>query len=429
MPRSSTATLTPGGSRSGYVEHGVILCAAGLLDGHAVRGGWERCRDVEALPEIRVAAAPSDRPLDDRPASLRSELHRRRGLEPDSADLDRAVVAVAEEQLALPDMYTPRRIQESQIGSGPIDLVTKRADLLGQALEDLRTITFDQDVDLHLAQGSQPLQTPHASMRQTEQIDGTIKEAASVPASGLRLSSTSSAPAQWDVLPLKGLRRATAMRMASVRQIPAGCAIVEADVTVLDEFYRKERDAWLAREGFPLTYTPFFLYSLAQSLRYWPVVRQALRNGQRETRDGIHVGIAVALDDGLIVPVIRSADQLDLPGLISAQADLVVRARAHRLQPEDVTGGIATLTNVGSMGGLLALPMLNENQAVMLGVGAVTRRTVGTSDGILYRSCAYLSLTFDRRLLDDLQAERFLLDIARRVTQASWREEQAEIRS
>ena len=106
-----------------------------------------------------------------------------------------------------------------------------------------------------------------------------------------------------------------------------------------------------------------------------------------------------------------------------------MRARAHRLQPEDVTGGIATLTNVGSMGGLLALPMLNENQAVMLGVGAVTRRTVGTSDGILYRSCAYLSLTFDRRLLDDLQAERFLLDIARRVTQASWREEQAEIRS
>jgi len=88
------------------------------------------------------------------------------------------------------------------------------------------------DVDLHLAQGSQPLQTPHAPMRQTEQIDGTIKEAASVPASGLRLSSTPSAPAQWDVIHLKGLRRATAIRMASVRQIPAGCAIVEADVTV-----------------------------------------------------------------------------------------------------------------------------------------------------------------------------------------------------
>jgi len=81
------------------------------------------------------------------------------------------------------------------------------------------------------------------------------------------------------------------------------------------------------------------------------------------------------------------------------------------------------------MGGLLALPMLNENQAVMLGVGAVTRRTVGTSDGILYRSCAYLSLTFDRRLLDDLQAERSCWILPRRVTKASWRGEQSEIRS
>jgi pyruvate/2-oxoglutarate dehydrogenase complex dihydrolipoamide acyltransferase (E2) component len=213
--------------------------------------------------------------------------------------------------------------------------------------------------------------------------------------------------------------------MAIVRQIPTGCAVVEADVTALDEFYRQERDAWLAREGFPLTYTPFFLYALAQSLQFWPVVRQALRNGQREQRDGIHVGVAVALENGLIVPVLRNADQLDLPGVARAQNDLVVRARTHRLQPEDVTGGIATLTNVGSMGGLFALPMLNENQAVILGVGAVTRRAVGTSDGILYHSCAYLSLTFDRRLLDDLQAERFLLDVVRRIKQATWREEHA----
>ncbi len=281
------------------------------------------------------------------------------------------------------------------------------------------------DVEQHLAQESQSLQTPRSTVRQAERMEGKMKEGASVPASGLRLPPTPSVPAQGDVIPLKGLRRATAARMAIVRQIPTGCAVVEADATALDEFYRQERDAWLAREGFPLTYTPFFLYALAQSLPFWPVVRQALRNGQREQRDGIHVGVAVALEDGLIVPVIRSADQLDLPGVARAQNDLVVRARTHRLQPEEVTGGIATLTNVGSMGGLFALPMLNENQAVILGVGAVTRRAVGTSDGILYRSCAYLSLTFDRRLLDDLQAERFLLDVARRIKQASWREKHA----
>ncbi len=281
------------------------------------------------------------------------------------------------------------------------------------------------DVEQHLAQGSQSLQTPQSTVRQAERVEGKMKVGASVPAPASRVPPTSSVTARGVVIPLKGLRRATAARMAMVRQIPTGCAVVEADVSALDEFYKQERDAWLAREGFPLTYTPFFLYALAQSLPLWPVVRQAFRNGQREQRDGIHVGVAVALEDGLIVPVIRNADLLDLPGTARAQNDLVVRARTHRLQPEEVTGGIATLTNVGSMGGLLALPMLNENQAIMLGVGAVTRRAVGTSNGILYRSCAYLSLTFDRRLLDDLQAERFLLDVARHIKQASRQEEHA----
>ncbi len=282
------------------------------------------------------------------------------------------------------------------------------------------------DVELHLAQGSQAMPASPPPVRQARQVDGNEREGTSAPMPGSTLLRASSpVSGQGEVLPLAGLRRATAARMAIVRQVPTGCAVVEADVTALEQFYRQERDAWLVREGFPLTYTPFFLYALAQSLLSWPVARQALRNGQREPRDAVHVGVAVALEDGLIVPVIRAANQYDLPGLARIQADLVARARAHRLRPEEVIGGIATLTNVGSMGGLLALPMLNENQAVILGVGAVTRRAVGASDGIRYRSCAYLSLTFDRRLLDDLQAERFLLDVAHRITRATWREEQA----
>lgn len=281
------------------------------------------------------------------------------------------------------------------------------------------------DVELHLAQGSQSMPASPPLTRQAKQVDGNEREGTSVPMPGSTLlRASSSVFGQREVMPLTGLRRATAARMAIVRQVPTGCAVVEADVTALEQFYRQERDAWLVREGFPLTYTPFFLYALAQSLLSWPVARQALRNGQREPRDAVHVGVAVALEDGLIVPVIRDADQYDLPGLARIQADLVARARAHRLRPEEVIGGIATLTNVGSLGGLLALPMLNEHQAVILGVGAVTRRAVGASDGIHYRSCAYLSLTFDRRLLDDLQAERFLLDVAHRITQAAWREEQ-----
>ena len=272
------------------------------------------------------------------------------------------------------------------------------------------------DVERHLARPGQFL--PESSSQLVEQTPQEGSSARPMPAS----------PSD-KVLPLTGLRRATAARMSSVRQIPTGCAVVEADVTELEQFYRKERDAWLESFGFPLTYTPFFLYALAQSLRSWPAVRQRLRNNQREPRDAVHVGVAVALEDGLIVPVIRDADQQDVRTLAHTQADLVARARSHRLRPDEVTGGVATLTNVGSMGGLLAFPMLNEDQAVILGIGTVARRVVGASDGIHYRSCVYLSLTFDRRLLGDLQAERFLLDVSWRIAHPTWLEEKAGVRA
>ena len=281
------------------------------------------------------------------------------------------------------------------------------------------------DVERHLAQSERALSVPsYPSVLQTQEGErGQRKERVSPP------SSTSLIPAASfpsdGVLPLTGLRRATAARMSSVRQIPTGCAVVEVDLTRLEQFYKKERDAWLAREGFTLTYTPFFLYALAHNLRLTPAARQSWRNNQREPRDAVHIGVAVALEGGLIVPVIRDADQQDVATLARIQADLVTRARSHRLRPDEVTGGVATLTNVGSVAGLLAFPLLNEDQAIILGVGAVTRRVVGASDGIFFRSCMYLSLAFDRRLLDDLQAEHFLLDVSRSIASPTWFEEKA----
>lgn len=287
-----------------------------------------------------------------------------------------------------------------------------------------------EDVERHLSQPGQPVpESPPPLVEPGKQEEHTNREETRAPVSSTTVVPAFSSFARDEVLPLTGLRRATAARMALVRQVPTGTAVVEADVSALEQFYSRERDAWLAREGFPLTYTPFFLNALARTLRVWPAARQAMRNGQREAREAVHVGVAVALEEGLIVPVIRDADQYDLHALARIQADLVARTRSHRLRPDEVTGGVATLTNVGSMGGLLALPMLNENQAIILGVGAVTRRAFGASDGIRYRSCVYLSLTFDHRLLDDLQAERFLLDVAHRISQPSWLEEKSGVRT
>lgn len=285
------------------------------------------------------------------------------------------------------------------------------------------------DVERQLAQPDRSLSIPsYPIVEQTQQVEPGQRKNRGGSTSSAPLMPAASFPSD-EVFPLTALRRATAARMSSVRQVPTGCAVVEVDLTQLEQFYKKERGAWLAREGFPLTYTPFFLYALAQSLRLTTAARQSWRNNQREPRDAVHIGVAVALEDGLIVPVIRDADQQDVGTLARIQADLVSRARSHRLRPEEVTGGVATLTNVGSMAGLLALPMLNENQAIILGVGAVTRRAVGASDGIRYRSCMYLSLTFDRRLLDDLQAEHFLLDISRSIAYPTWLEEKAVLES
>jgi pyruvate/2-oxoglutarate dehydrogenase complex dihydrolipoamide acyltransferase (E2) component len=226
---------------------------------------------------------------------------------------------------------------------------------------------------------------------------------------------SASSNAVSEMVPLLNLRKVMAERMTLVRQVPTGTAVVEADITEMEQSYKRQREGWTEREGFPLTYTPYFLHALAQSLRAWPPVRIVIHDGKPEPRDAIHLGIAVALEDGLIVPVLHDADQQDVPALARSQNELVARARSRRLRPEDVSGGIATLTNVGTMGGLIAFPMLNEQQSIILGIGTITRRAVSTSHGINYRSHAYLSLTFDRRALDDLQAERFLLDVARRI--------------
>jgi pyruvate/2-oxoglutarate dehydrogenase complex dihydrolipoamide acyltransferase (E2) component len=243
------------------------------------------------------------------------------------------------------------------------------------------------------------------------------RPAAPLPPTLPIVSFPAASQAESEIVPLSNVRKAMATRMALVHQVPTGTAVIEADFSEMEQDYKREREGWLERENFPLTYTPYFLHALAQSLKAQPAARAVWHDGKLVQRDAIHLGVAVALEEGLIVPVLRDADQYGFVALARAQADLVARARSRRLKPADVTGGIATLTNIGTMGGLIAFPMLNEQQSIILGIGTITRHAVGGSRGINYRSHAYLSLTFDRRALDDLQAERFLLDVARRINE------------
>ena len=214
------------------------------------------------------------------------------------------------------------------------------------------------------------------------------------------------------------LRRAIAQHMVQSKHTsPHVTTIMEADMTAVVR-HRESNKRTLARDGETLTYTPYFVAAIVAGLRAVP------QANSRFTDDGIlllrriHVGIAVAVDGGLFVPVIRNADELSLAGLARAVNDLARRARAGQLQPDEIQGGTFTLTNHGTGGSLIGTPIINQPQSGILGAGAIVKRPVvrstGTSllpsadDAIVIRPMCYLSYTFDHRVLDGAQADKFL---------------------
>jgi 2-oxoglutarate dehydrogenase E2 component (dihydrolipoamide succinyltransferase) len=172
------------------------------------------------------------------------------------------------------------------------------------------------------------------------------------------------------------------------------------------------------RQGVRLTFTPFFLQAIAAGVRAVPEANSSFSDDALRIHRRLHIGVAVALPDGLIVPVIRDAGEKSLLELARGVNDLADRARAKRLAPEEVQGGTFTLTNHGTGGSLFAMPIIVQPQAGILGVGAIRKRPVVVTrghpllpdpdDAIAIRPMAYLSFTFDHRVLDGADADRFL---------------------
>lgn len=215
-----------------------------------------------------------------------------------------------------------------------------------------------------------------------------------------------------ELVPVSPLRRSIAEHMArSKRVAPHVTTVMEADLTRVAAHLASVK-AEYARQGARLTYTPYFVEATVAALREAPVVNASFRDGGIEMHDHINVGVAVALADGLIVPVIRDAGERSLLGLARAVNDLAERARTRRLRPADVEGATFTISNHGVSGSLFATPIINQPQAAILGVGAIEKRAVVISDGgfdaIAIRLRCYLSLTFDHRLIDGATADQFL---------------------
>ena len=212
-----------------------------------------------------------------------------------------------------------------------------------------------------------------------------------------------------EVVPMSPIRRKTAEHMVLSKRTSAHVATVfEIDMTRVDQLRQKYRPGYEERSGVRLTYLPFILKATVDALKAFPVLNASIDGDNIVYRKDVNLGIAVALDWGLIVPVIHNADEKNLLGLARAVGDLADRARAKKLKVEEVQGGTFTLTNPGVFGSLFGTPIINQPQVAILGVGTIEKRPVVRDDAIAIRTMAYFCLSFDHRLVDGADADRFM---------------------
>jgi pyruvate/2-oxoglutarate dehydrogenase complex dihydrolipoamide acyltransferase (E2) component len=214
-----------------------------------------------------------------------------------------------------------------------------------------------------------------------------------------------------EIIPFTQMRKTIAERMIKSRQTSAHVStFFEADFAGIAKF----------REGRNLTYLPFVIRAVARAIREMPVVNSSWGEQGITIKKDIHIGIATALQDGLLVPVVRHADRKGLTQLAKEIADLADRARSKKLNPEEVQGGTFTITNHGGFGSLFSTPIIHQPQIAILGVGAIQRRAVVVNDAIAIRPMGYLSLSFDHRVIDGATADQFMAKVKGYLEQSQW---------
>ena len=217
------------------------------------------------------------------------------------------------------------------------------------------------------------------------------------------------------VEPMSVMRKKIAEHMVlSARTSPHVYSVYEVNFAKIAKL-RDNKKAEYDSQGVKLTYTGFIAKATVDALRSFPIVNASLDGDNIAYKADVNLGIAVALDWGLIVPVIKNAGEKNLLGLSRAIQDLAARARAKKLQPEEVQGGTFTITNPGIFGAAYGLPMINQPQAAILGVGAIEKRPIVVEDAIGIRPMCFLSLGYDHRLVDGADAGRFLQHLKERL--------------
>jgi len=261
-------------------------------------------------------------------------------------------------------------------------------------------------------------------------------QAAAAPSSA---SSSASAPApsprpaappatiSGDLVPMTQMRKIIAQRMIESRRTSAHVhAMFEVDITRIVQLRNKTKSAFEQRHGARLTFMPFFVRAVIIALQQFPIVNASLEGENIRYHRHVNVGIAVALDWGLIVPVLKNADELNFLGLQRGISDLGERSRTKKLKPEEVEGSTFTVTNPGQFGAVFGLPIINQPNSAILGVGGITKAPLVVTDddgndSIAIRSVVHLTLGYDHRLIDGAVADQFMALVKK--TLENWSEE------
>jgi 2-oxoisovalerate dehydrogenase E2 component (dihydrolipoyl transacylase) len=313
------------------------------------------------------------------------------------------VLAVLEEAAVEAKEEAPAEVAASVPAAAP-------AGARARATPRVRKLARDHGVDLAQVKGSGP------GGRITEE-DVQAYLAAWRPPRPAPVAPEAIGPEQEvEVVPVTPVRRTIAQRMAqSAFSAPHAWLSMEVDVSSLVRLREGMKDEFRRREGVDLTYVPFVIKAATEALREHPILNAGWSEEGIVLKKRIHIGVAVGADEGLVVPVIRDADQLSIAGLTHAVQKLTDRARAGRLSLDDVQGGTFTVNNTGAFGSVVSMPIINPGQAAIVSMEAIVKKPVVVGDAIAIRHTINLCLSFDHRVLDGAAAGGFLQAMKKRL--------------
>jgi pyruvate dehydrogenase E2 component (dihydrolipoamide acetyltransferase) len=274
-----------------------------------------------------------------------------------------------------------------------------------------------QDVEAYIAQSGAPAPVAAAPAASAPApVQAPPPSAPSIP------YQAPAGQAKTRIEPMSTMRSKIAEHMVLSKRTSAHVTTVHrVDMTKVAKLRDRYKDQFKSNYGFSLTFLPFITRASVAALRQFPLLNASLDGNNIVYHNEIHIGIAVALENGLIVPVIRSADEKNILGLQRSVVDLAARARARALKPDEVVGGTFSITNFGSFGSLIGTPVINQPQVAIMGVGTVDKTPVVIDDAIAIRSICHLSLSFDHRLIDGALADQFMTKVKQVLE--NWSEE------